>query len=95
MEQSITKQLTIDPVHGNGDGLMRLPGDGSQGHAACAEALHDVLCWLHLIQINFWACRLQTQSVSQNCYWRIVLVVLVCLVGFLQSKSKQWSSQSM
>ena len=94
MKQTSTEQLTINPVHGNGDGLVRLPRDGSQGHAACAEALHDVLCRLHLIQIHFWAYWLQAQSVSQNCYWRIVLVVLVCLVGFLQCKLKQRSPQS-
>lgn len=88
------EQLTIDPVHGNGDGLVRLPGDSSKGHAASAEALHDVYCWLHLIEIYFWACRLQAQGISQNRYWRIVLVVLVCLVGFLQRAPKQWSSQS-
>ena len=94
VKQSSTEQLTVNPVHGDGYGLVRLPGDGSQGHATSAEALHDVLCRLHLIQINFWTYWLQAQSISQNCYWRIVLVVLICLVGFLQCKLKQRSPQS-
>ena len=94
MKQSSTERLTVDPVHGDGDGLMCLPGNSSQGHAACAKALHDVLCRLHLIQINFWACRLQAQGISENCHWRIVLVILICLVSFLQCNPKRRSPQS-
>lgn len=39
---------TADAVHGDGDGLVRLARDGAQGHAARAEAAHDVRCRLHL-----------------------------------------------
>lgn len=63
---------------------MSLPRDGSKGHATSAEALHDVLCWLHLIQINLWAHWLQAEGVSEDRHRSIVLVVLICLVGFLQ-----------
>ena len=81
------EKLTIDPVHGNGDGLMGFPGDSSQGHATSAEALHDVLCGLHFIQVHLGACWLQAQSIPQHCHWRIVLMILICLVGLLHRAS--------
>ncbi len=63
---------------------MGLPGDGTKRHAARAEALHDVLSGLHLVKVNLGPCRLQSQSVPQHSYGSIVLVVLICLVCFLQ-----------
>ena len=83
--------LTIDTVHGNGDGLMGFPGNGTQGHAACAEALHDILSRFHFVQVNLWADRLQPKSVPQHCHGRIVLVVLIRLVGFLHRHGQQIS----
>ncbi len=62
---------------------MGFPGNGTQGHAACAEPLHDVLCRFHLVQVNLGAHRLQSKSIPQHCHGRIVLVVLIRLIGFL------------
>ena len=43
-------RLASDAVHGDGQGLVRLGGDGAVGHGAGGEALHDLPNRLHLLQ---------------------------------------------
>ena len=44
--------LAADPIHGDGQSLMRFLGDRSIGHGATLETLHDTLRRLHLLNRN-------------------------------------------
>mmetsp|Transcript_19087 Transcript_19087/g.39312 ORF Transcript_19087/g.39312 Transcript_19087/m.39312 type:complete len:292 (-) Transcript_19087:2621-3496(-) len=68
--------LAADPVHGDGEGLVRLPGEGSEGHGAAAEPLHDALDGLHLVDADGPTVRAEVHEVSDVRKRRLVEALL-------------------
>ena len=75
--------LTANPVHGHCNGLVGLAGDGTQGHAACAEALHDAGSGLHLIYRDGLSSWQDIDAIPQHSCWAVLKVLLVGIICLL------------
>ena len=82
------RRRTADAVHGDGDRLVRLAADGAQRHAAGAEARHDGLCWLHLIDADGRRVTDQLQAVPQHVRRAVAEVLRVRLKGVLRRDTR-------
>src|SRR5436190_16864488 len=47
-------RLSADPIHRDGQGLVRFFGDGAVRHRTCREALQDVALRLHFVDRHWW-----------------------------------------
>ena len=47
-------RLSADPIHRDGQGLVRFFGDRAVGHRTCGEALQDVAQRLHFVDRHWW-----------------------------------------
>lgn len=72
--------LAADAVHGDGDRLVGLAGDGAERHAAGAEALHDLLDGLDLLDGDGLAARLNLEHVAEDVHRGVAEVLHVGLV---------------
>jgi hypothetical protein len=80
------RRATSDAVHGDSNGLVSLSRDGSQGHATRAEAPHDLLCRLHLLDGHGRPDRSQLQAIPQHRDWATLKVFLVRRVHLLHKQ---------